>query len=84
MTFLLRYTIGRQAVGQNLPGHYSSWTWSQGALPWSQLGSQQVDNATHEMLRVDSTDLEILLYVDANHRLLRLDVPSSKVTVQRE
>jgi hypothetical protein len=55
-----------------------------GSITVEAAGPQQVDNATHEMLRVNSTDLEILLYVDANHRLVRLDVPSSKVTVQRE
>jgi hypothetical protein len=55
-----------------------------GSITVESAGPQQVDNATHEMLRVNSTDLEILLYVDANHRLVRLDVPSSKVTIQRE
>ena len=48
------------------------------------LGPQQVENATYEFLRINSTDLEILLYVDASHRMVRLDVPSSKVTIERE
>ena len=55
-----------------------------GSITVESVGPQQVDNATHETLRVNSTDLEILLYVDASHRLVRLDVPSSKVTIQRE
>jgi hypothetical protein len=55
-----------------------------GSITVESAGPQRVDNATHEMLRVNSTDLEILLYVDANHRLLRLDVPTSKVTIERE
>jgi hypothetical protein len=55
-----------------------------GSISVESIGPQQVQNATYESLRVNSTDLEILLYVDANHRLVRLDVPSSKVTIQRE
>jgi hypothetical protein len=55
-----------------------------GSISVESAGPQQVDNATYESLRVNSTDLEILLYVDANHRMMRLDVPSSKVTIQRE
>jgi len=30
------------------------------------------------------TDLEILLYLDAGRRLMRVDVPSSKATIERE
>jgi hypothetical protein len=35
-------------------------------------------------LRVSSPDLEILLYLDASRRLMRVDVPSSKATIERE
>jgi len=35
-------------------------------------------------LRVSSPDLEILLYLDATHHMLRLEVPAAKVTIQRE
>jgi hypothetical protein len=55
-----------------------------GSISVESAGPQQVENATYETLRVDSTDLEILVYVDANHRMMRLDVPSSKVTIIRE
>jgi hypothetical protein len=55
-----------------------------GSITVESAGAQQVENATYESLRVNSTDLEILVYVDANHRMMRLDVPSSKVTVKRE
>jgi hypothetical protein len=55
-----------------------------GSISVESAGPQQVDNATYESLRVNSTDLEILLYLDANHRMMRLDVPSSKVMVQRQ
>ena len=55
-----------------------------GSISVESIGQQQVENATYESLRVNSTDLEILLYVDATHRMVRLDVPSSKVTIKRE
>ena len=55
-----------------------------GSISVESIGPQQVENATYEALRVSSTDLEILLYLDANHRMVRLDVPSSKVTIERE
>jgi hypothetical protein len=55
-----------------------------GNISVESAGPQQVDNATYESLRVNSTDLEIMLYLDASHRLVRLDVPSSKVSVRRE
>ena len=55
-----------------------------GSITVESVGPQQVENATYESLRVASTDLEILLYVDANHRMVRLDVPSSNVTIRRE
>jgi hypothetical protein len=55
-----------------------------GSISVESIGPQQVENATYESLRVNSTDLEIMIYVDANHRMVRLDVPSSKVTIKRE
>lgn len=55
-----------------------------GSITVESSGPQQLDSVTYESLRVNSTDLEILLYLDASHRMVRLDVPSSKVTVQRE
>ncbi len=55
-----------------------------GSISVESLGSRQVDSGKYEALRVSSPDLEILLYLDANHRLMRLDVPSSKATIERE
>ena len=55
-----------------------------GSISVESLGPQQVESAKYDELRVSSTDLEILLYLDASHRLMRLDVPSSKVTITRE
>jgi len=43
-----------------------------------------VDGASLETLRVRTADLEIYLYLDASHRLVRLAVPASKALVLRE
>jgi len=55
-----------------------------GSISVESLGAQQVDGAKYDTLRVSSADLEIMLYLDANHHLARLDVPASKVTIARE
>jgi hypothetical protein len=55
-----------------------------GSISVESLGPQQVESAKYETLRVSSPDIEILLYLDANHRMMRLGVPSSKVVIVRE
>jgi hypothetical protein len=55
-----------------------------GSVSVESLGPQQVAGAKYEALRVTSPDLEILLYLDAGRRLMRVDVPSSKATIERE
>lgn len=47
-------------------------------------GSASADGKTYEGLKVSSSDLEILLLLDNNHRLIRLEVPEAKVSVIRE
>ena len=47
-------------------------------------GSANADGKTYEGLKVSSTDLEIQLLLDNNHRLIRLEVPEAKVSVIRE
>ena len=42
------------------------------------------DGKSYEGLRVTTSDLEILLLLDANHKLMRLEVASAKVSVVRE
>jgi hypothetical protein len=44
----------------------------------------KVDGKTYEGLRVRTSDLEVLLALDANHRLMRLEVPAAKVAVARQ
>ena len=55
-----------------------------GSISVESIGMQQVETASYESLRVSSTDLEILVYLDANRHMVRLEVPSSKVVIQRE
>lgn len=47
-------------------------------------GSASADGKTYEGLKVSSSDLEIQLLLDNNHRLIRLEVPEAKVSVIRE
>jgi hypothetical protein len=47
-------------------------------------GAAAADGKTYEGLKVFSSDLEILLLLDNNHRLIRLEVPAAKVSVMRE
>jgi len=55
-----------------------------GSLTVESAGLQKVDGASLETLRVRTADLEIYLYLDASHRLVRLAVPASKALVLRE
>jgi hypothetical protein len=55
-----------------------------GSISVESLGPQQAGNGRYEALRVSSPDLEIMVYLDAGHRLMRLEVPSSNVAIERE
>ena len=55
-----------------------------GSISVQSIGLQQIENKSYETLRVSTTDLEILLYLDATHHMVRLEVPSSKVSIERE
>jgi hypothetical protein len=55
-----------------------------GTISVESLGPQQAGNAKFEAMKVSSPDLEIMLYVDGNHRMMRLEVPSSNVIIERE
>jgi hypothetical protein len=53
------------------------------------ISVKSTDTATaggksYEALKATTGDLEILLYLDSAHRLIRLEVPSAKVAVVRE
>jgi len=55
-----------------------------GSISVESLGPQQAGNGRYETLRVSSPDLEIMVYVDASHRMMRLEVPSSNVSIERQ
>ena len=55
-----------------------------GTITVQSTGSAASDGKTYEGLKVTSSDLEILLLLDANHRLMRLEVPEAKVSVIRD
>jgi hypothetical protein len=55
-----------------------------GTITAEATGSASLDGQTYESFRVNSTDLEVDLYLDASHRLMRLEVPTAKVSVVRE
>src|SRR5216684_8291648 len=52
-----------------------------GSITVQSTGSATSDGKTYEGLKVTSSDLEILLLLDGNHRLIRLEVPDAKVSV---
>jgi hypothetical protein len=55
-----------------------------GTITVDWAGAVNADGKTYEGLKVNTSDLEIMLYLDTNHRLMRLEVPSAKVVVVRE
>ena len=55
-----------------------------GSITVQSTGSASSDGKTYEGLKVTSSDLEILLLLDTNHRLMRLEVPDAKVSVIRD
>ncbi|GAC1638195.1 MAG: hypothetical protein NVS9B14_18610 [Candidatus Acidiferrum sp.] len=55
-----------------------------GTITAESTGSAISNGKTYEGLRVTTSDIEVLLLLDSNHRLIRLEVPASKVAVVRE
>jgi hypothetical protein len=55
-----------------------------GSITVEATGTQTSSGKSYEGLRVSTADLEVLLYLDSQHRLLRLEVPAANVTVVRE
>src|SRR6267378_4116878 len=48
-----------------------------GTITVQSAGSASADGKTYEGLKVTTSDLEILLLLDGNHRLMRLEVPDA-------
>ena len=55
-----------------------------GMITLEATGTASFGGKTYEGLRVTTTDLEIDLLLDTSHKLMRLEVPSAKVSVVRE
>ena len=55
-----------------------------GTITVESVGSASADGKSYEGLKVNTSDLEILLLLDNNHRLMRLEVPAAKVSVIRD
>ncbi len=55
-----------------------------GSITVQSTGSASAEGKTYEGLKVTSSDLQILLLLDTNHRLMRLEVPEAKVSVIRD
>lgn len=55
-----------------------------GTINLEATGAASSGGKSYEGLRVTTSDLEILLLLDSNHKLMRLEVPSAKVAVVRD
>jgi hypothetical protein len=55
-----------------------------GTIKVDSAGAVSAAGKTYEGLKVTTNDIELMLYLDPSHRLMRLEVPSSKAAVVRE
>jgi hypothetical protein len=57
---------------------------SPGMITVESLGPTTSEGTRWEQMSVRTPDLQVLLYLDASHRLMRLSVPASKAEVRRQ
>jgi len=55
-----------------------------GTITVDSVGAINAGGKSYEGLKVVTTDIEMVLYLDSNHKLMRLEVPASKAAVVRE
>lgn len=55
-----------------------------GTIKVDSAGTVTADGKSYDGLTVKTADIELTLYLDVNHRLMRLEVPASKAAVIRE
>ncbi len=55
-----------------------------GSLTVESTGTVTAKGKSYDGLRVTTSDLEVLLFLDSSHRLMRLEVPAAKVSVARD
>jgi hypothetical protein len=53
-----------------------------GTISVESTGTATASGKSYEGLKATTSDLEILLYLDSAHKLIRLEVPSAKVVVR--
>jgi hypothetical protein len=55
-----------------------------GTITVDWLGAVSAEGKSYEGLKVETADLQVTLYLDGNHKLVRLEVPAAQVVVVRE
>jgi hypothetical protein len=55
-----------------------------GSISVESVASPSAVKGASEALRASTPDIEILMYLDREHRLIRLEVPSSNAVIERE
>jgi hypothetical protein len=55
-----------------------------GSISAESTGSASAGGKSYEGLKITTSDLEILLLLDSNHRLMRIEVPAANVSVVRD
>jgi hypothetical protein len=55
-----------------------------GSVAVESTGAVAANGKSYDGLRVTTSDLEVQLFLDSNHRLMRLEVPAAKVSVARD
>jgi hypothetical protein len=55
-----------------------------GSVTVESTGPVTAKGKSYDGLRVTTSDLEVLLFLDSSHRLMRLEVPAAKVSVARD
>ena len=55
-----------------------------GSVNVDATGSVTANGKSYDGLSVTTSDLQVLLFLDSNHRLMRLEVPAAKVAVSRD
>jgi hypothetical protein len=55
-----------------------------GTISVESMGTATTGGKSYETLNATTSDIEIHLYLDSSHKLIRLEVPSAKVAVVRE
>jgi hypothetical protein len=55
-----------------------------GTITVQSTGSATANGKTYEGLKVNTSDVEVQLFLDSSHRLMRLEVPAAKVSVFRD